>query len=94
MPTRGTVSIETMPCLREHLDGYPSKLLTVFRRSLLWWPAQAAQMLTAARLSIPIVTGNAPEARGLGVLGFAASDKPVAAAISFSVNASSFSQPC
>jgi hypothetical protein len=31
MPTRGAVSIETMLCLREHLDGYPNKLLTAFR---------------------------------------------------------------
>jgi len=31
MPTRGAVSIETMLCLREHLDGYPNTLLTAFR---------------------------------------------------------------
>jgi hypothetical protein len=31
MPTRGAVSIETMLCLREHLDGYPNELLTAFR---------------------------------------------------------------
>jgi hypothetical protein len=32
MPTRGAVSIETLICLRDNLDGYPSKLLTVFRK--------------------------------------------------------------
>ena len=35
MPTRGAVSIETMLCLREHLDGYPHKLLTVFRKPVV-----------------------------------------------------------
>jgi hypothetical protein len=35
MPTRGAVSIETMLCLREHLDGYPNKLLTVFRKPVV-----------------------------------------------------------
>jgi hypothetical protein len=35
MPTRGTVAIETMLCLREHLDGYPHKLLTVFRKDVV-----------------------------------------------------------
>jgi hypothetical protein len=29
MPTRGTVSVETMLCLREHLDGYPNKLTAI-----------------------------------------------------------------
>ncbi|MGA2759436.1 MAG: glycosyltransferase family A protein [Candidatus Cybelea sp.] len=32
MPTRGAVSIETMLCLRHHLDGYPCKLLTAIRK--------------------------------------------------------------
>jgi len=35
MPTRGAVSIETMLCLREHLDDYPHKLLTVFRKDVV-----------------------------------------------------------
>jgi hypothetical protein len=35
MPTRGAVSIETMLCLREHLDGYPNKLLTAFRKPVV-----------------------------------------------------------
>ena len=34
MPTRGAVAIETIFCLREHLDGYPNKLLTAFRNVL------------------------------------------------------------
>ncbi|HEY1882379.1 MAG TPA: hypothetical protein VGG51_05000 [Candidatus Cybelea sp.] len=29
MPTRGAISIETESCTREHLDGYPHRLLTV-----------------------------------------------------------------
>jgi GT2 family glycosyltransferase len=35
MPTRGAVSIETMLCLREHLDDFPHKLLTVFRKPVV-----------------------------------------------------------
>ncbi len=35
MPTRGAVSIETMPCLREHLDAFPSKLFTAFRKEVV-----------------------------------------------------------
>lgn len=31
MPTRGAVSIETLLCLRENLDGYAHKLLTAIR---------------------------------------------------------------
>ena len=33
-PRRGAVSIETMLCLREHLNGYPNRLLTAFRRPI------------------------------------------------------------
>ena len=35
MPTRGTVAIETMLCLREHMDDYPNKLVTVFRKPVV-----------------------------------------------------------
>jgi hypothetical protein len=35
MPTRGVVSIETMLCLREHLDGYPNELLTAIRKPIV-----------------------------------------------------------
>jgi hypothetical protein len=35
MPTRGAVSIETMLCVREHLDGYPNKLLTAIRKPVV-----------------------------------------------------------
>lgn len=35
MPTRGAVSVETMLCLREHLDGYPNELLTAFRKPVV-----------------------------------------------------------
>jgi hypothetical protein len=35
MPTRGAVAIETLLCLRHHLDGFPSKLLTVFRKDVV-----------------------------------------------------------
>lgn len=35
MPTRGVVSIETMLCLREHLGGYPNKLLTAIRKPIV-----------------------------------------------------------
>ncbi len=34
-PRRGAVSIETMLCLREHLNGYPNRLLTAFRRPIV-----------------------------------------------------------
>lgn len=35
MPTRGAVSIETMLCLRENMDGYPYRLLVVFRKPII-----------------------------------------------------------
>jgi hypothetical protein len=35
MPSRGAVSIETMLRLREHLDGYPSRLKVAFRKDVV-----------------------------------------------------------
>jgi hypothetical protein len=35
MPTRGVVAIETMLCLREHLDGYPHVLKVAFRKPVV-----------------------------------------------------------
>jgi hypothetical protein len=43
MPTRGAVVIETMLCLREHLDGYPNKLLTAFRKDVVTARNELAQ---------------------------------------------------
>lgn len=53
MPTRGVVAIETMLCLRYHLDGHPSKLLTVFRKDVVTARnelAKAAREIDAERL--------------------------------------------
>jgi hypothetical protein len=35
MPTRGSVSVETMLCLRERMDGYPNELLTAIRKPVV-----------------------------------------------------------